>query len=196
MGILRVDPNGKLINKWSTGSRVGCEARLSVTGEANVLLIDSTEHKLSEYSPDGTLIQEINLLSHAGIRHPLHAIKLTNSHFIISHDNYGDLHRVCTVDADGKLKKSFGGKPGSTIGQMHFPIDFSVDGNASVMVLDHGNKRVLLLDSDLEVKREIVTKGHRLQQPWKILLDESNGQLFVVDREWDNQCILVFDLNN
>ena len=39
---------------------------------------------------------------------------------MVSH-GYGDddLHRVCVVDADGKLKKSFGGKCGSTIGQMN-----------------------------------------------------------------------------
>ena len=74
-------------------------------------------------------------------------------------DDGDDLHRVCVVDADGKLKKSFGGKRGSTIGQMNRPVYLSVDGNGFVMVADRGNSRVLLLDSDLEFKREILSKG-------------------------------------
>ena len=47
-----------------------------------------------------------------------------------------ELHRVCVVDADGKLKKSFGGKCGSNIGQMNDPVYLSVDGNGFVMVAD------------------------------------------------------------
>ena len=194
--ILRVDPNGKLIKNWSTGDDYGWG--LSVTDESNVILTVYNKNKLNEYSPDGQLIREINLSSDAGIRHPLHAIKLTNGHFVVSHGDYSDdLHRVCIVDADGKLMKSFGGKRGSTIGQMNRPFYLSVDGNGFVMVADQGNSRVLLLDSDLKFKREILSKEkHGLRHPWRILLDESNGRLFVADNESNNQRILVFDCNN
>ena len=59
--------------------------RLSVTDESNVILTVFNKNKLNEYSPDGQLIREINLSSDAGIRHPWHAIKLTNGHFVVSH---------------------------------------------------------------------------------------------------------------
>ena len=149
------------------------------------------KNKLNEYSPDGQLIREINLSLDAGIRYPWHAIKLTNGHFAVCHGSgYG---KVCTVDADGKLKKSFGGKSGSTIGQM-CPVYLSVDGNGFVMVADQRNNRVLLLDSDLKFQREILTKAkHGLRNPWRIHLDESNGRLFVADNESDNERILIFD---
>ena len=97
------------------------------------------------------------------------------------------------MDADGKLKKSFGGKCRSIIGQMNCPVYLSVDGNGFVMVADRYNSRVLLLDSDLEFKREILSKEkHGLRNPGRILLDESNGRLFVADNEWNNEQILIF----
>ena len=155
--ILRVDPNGKLIKKWSTGDDDGF--RLSVTHEWNVVLTVENKNKLNEYSPDGQLIREINLSLHAGINNPFHAIKLANGQYVVSHGDDGDdTHRVCVVSSDGKLKKSFGGEPGSTIGQMNLPYSLFVDGNGFVMVADHNNNRVLLLDSDLQFKREILSK--------------------------------------
>ena len=92
-----------------------------------------------------------------------------------------DLHRVCIVDADGKILKSFGGKRGSTIGETDTPNYLTVDGNGFVMVADLANSRILLLDSDLTFKKEIIIKEHGLRCPVRILLDESNYRLFVAD---------------
>ena len=88
--ILRVDPNGKLIKKWSTGDDYGWG--LSVTDESNVILSVYMKNKLNEYSPDGQLIREINLSLDAGIRYPCHAIKLTNGHFAVC---YGSDYAQC-----------------------------------------------------------------------------------------------------
>ena len=201
--ILRVDPNGKLIKKWSTGEDWGYG--LSVTYESNVLSVVCNKHKLREYSPDGCLICEIDLSSHAFIYHPLHAIKLTNNHFLVSHGEiYDDLHRVCIVDSDGNLTKSYGEKCGSKVPQLFKPFYLSVDVNGFVMVADQVNSRVLLLDSDLEFKREILSRisnsevrkvpdWRLLSFPTKILLDETNGRLFVFDNAPGNPRIVVFD---
>jgi hypothetical protein len=188
--IFRVDPNGKLIKKWST--KIDC-GRLSVTFDLNVILVALNQNKLNEYSKDGQLIHEIHLGE--GFRRPRHAIKLTNGHFVVSQGyDDDDLHRVCLVDADGKLLKSFGGKRGSTINQTHTPSYLSVDGSGSVLVADYWNSRVLLLDSNLEFKKEILTYRHGLRYPNRILLDESNSRFFVSDYEKDNSRILILDL--
>lgn len=193
--ILMVDPSGKLLTKWSTGVDDGIG--LSVTVEANVILTAFDRNKLYEYSPEGLLIREIKLSSDAAmpISHPLHAVKLTKDHFLVSHGRYrGDLHRLCIVDANGKLKKSFGGICGSAIEQMNYPIHLSVDGNRFVMVVDQENRRVLLLNSDLKFKREILSKDkHELLCPTRILLDESNSRLFVADNASSKQRILIFE---
>ena len=135
------------------------------------------------------MIREINLSSCSGIRRPFHAIKLSNGDYVVS-----DQQRVCIVDTDGKLNKSFGGKRGSENGQVNGPVYLSVVGNGFVMVVDRGNCRVLLLDSDLELKREVLLKeSHGLRRPERILLDESNGRLFVADNDANNQRLLVFN---
>src|SRR6218665_1507991 len=186
--ILRVATDGKLIMKWSTGVNHGFG--LSVTGEANVVLSVYWERVLKEYSPDGQLLREINLTD-MGNPNPRHAIKLANGNFLICCTSSGNvLHTVCKVDADGKLERSFDGNCGSTIAQLTNPVYLSVDGNGFVMVADRNNSRVVLLDSDLQFKREILSrKRHGLQWPKRILLDESTGRLIVPDYE----LILVFE---
>ena len=199
---MRVDPSGKLIKTWSTGvdqaNEKGRVFGLSVMGEANVVLSDFSEHKLMEYSPDGQLIREIHLSSDVGNPNPSHAIKLTNGNFLVCCGSLGDdLHEgptVFTVDVEGKLTKSYSGICGSIVRQINYPIYLSVDGNGYVMVVDWGNCRVLLLDSDLKFKREILSRDrHGLQWPERILLDESTGRLFVADNDWNNQRILIFE---
>ena len=191
--ILRVDPNGKLINNWSTG--IDYARGLSVTDESNVILTIYKQNKLNEYSPDGLLIRQINLSSYAGISHPWHAIKLKNGHFVVTHGSFDDdLHTVCILNADGKLMKSFRKELGTAIVQMRHPVYLSFDENGFMMVADQGNRRLLLLDSDLEFKKEVLSEEkHGLRHPRGIVLDESNGRLLVVDNELNNSRILVFD---
>jgi len=202
--ILKIDPNAneKLIRNWSTGDEFGLG--LYVTGEANVILTVYNKSKLNEYSSEGQLIREISLVSITEIRSPHHAIKLDNDHFVVSHSDVRDvLHRVCVVKAvkadgkletsfDGKLEKSFDGK--STIGQMNIPSHLAFDGKGFVMVADKVNSRILLLNSDLEFVRVLISKErHKLRFPMRILLDESNGRMFVADNESDKDGrILIF----
>jgi len=193
--ILKLKPDGRLIKKWSTGYDWGWN--MSVTDESHVILTVNERNKLNEYSPEGQLIREITLSRDAGFRHPWHAIKLTNGNFVVSHGDIrhgGDRYRVCVVDGDGNLKKSFGGKPGSTIGELNLPVYLSVDENGFVMVVDQANRRVLLLDSDLKFRKEILSgEKHGLRVPWNVLIDESNNRLLVADNEVNNMRIKIFE---
>ena len=185
--IFRIDPRGEIIKKWSTGDDWGIG--LSVTDESNVILA-VYKNKLNEYSPDGQLIREIDLSLVADISTTTHAMKLNSDHFMVSLCVGENLHTLCIVDADGKLKKSLCEKCRSIIGEMTSPVSFSVDENKFVLVADKSNSRVLLLDSELNYRREILSKEETpaLQFPWRTLLDESNGRLFVSD----NQRIFIF----
>src|SRR6218665_1023038 len=73
--ILRVDPYGKVITSWSVDKARG---QLSVTQEFNVLLTASNENQLREYTPDGSIVQVIQLSWDYWIENPQHAIKLTS----------------------------------------------------------------------------------------------------------------------
>lgn len=195
--ILRVDPNGNLIQKWRTSRNYG---RLSITAESNVVLTVSKKHKIYVYSDSGELIKEIEL-SGLGISDPWHAVKLTSGHFVVSYGyEADDVHGVCVVDAVGKVLKSFGGKRGSGDGQLSQPINLAVDGDGFVIVADLNNSRVILLDSDLQFRRVILSKEkHGLHNPERICL--CGDVLFVADNEldhikgiWRNGRVLIYCL--
>ena len=213
--ILRVDPHGKLIKKWSTGSNFGYS--LSVTSESNVILPVYKSKTINEYYPDGQLIRKVDILKVSVLKTILadpeicemwHAIKLTNGHFVISLRSsqlfpgsipmLGPGHGVCIVSEDGTLtcKVSYDVTYFSSTRNMNVPFHMFVDGNGFVMVVDRKNGRVLLLDSNLKFKREILSEEekHGLRRPTRILMDESNGRLFVADNELNNQRILIFDV--
>src|SRR6218665_1021865 len=190
--ILRVDRNGNLIKKWSTGDDYGFG--LFVTDEMNVILAVFNENKLNEYSSDGQLIREIDLFSGADIRFPWHAIKLPNGNFVVSHGYRNDLHRVCIVDAEGRLIKSFDGNLGSGNDQMRFPVYLAVDANGLVLVVDEWNRRILLLDSNLKFKKEILSdKNDGIRRISRIILDESTGRMLMGDNSWHSAArILIY----
>lgn len=131
----------------------------------------------------------------------MHAIKLKNGNFVVSciledldHD---DQHRVCIVNACGKLIKSFDGKCGSSNGEMKRPAYLSVDGNGFILIADEFNSRVLQLDKNLKFKREILSQErHGLRQPSRIVLDESNGRMFVADCGKDHDGLVLICQQN
>lgn len=179
--ISRVAPSGMLITKWSIAKG---EGRLSVTHESNVLLTSYKQSKLSEYCSDGRLICDIKLSSEDGrpIAHPQHAIKMANGCFVVSHGAVSDpLHRVCVVDSSGKILKSFGGKPGPTVERVNLPLHLAVTSEGSILVADWNNSRVLLLNSKLEFKKELLSKRDGLRHPGRICLNESKGQLIAAN---------------
>lgn len=77
---------------------------------------------------------------------------------------------------------------------MNCPFYLAVDGNGFFMVADYHNNRVLLLDSDLKIQRKILSKGeHGIRFPWRILMDQENGRLFVVDYKLDSAEKIIRD---
>ena len=175
--ILVVNSNGKLLTEVRTGSDYG---RLSITEELNVILTVCQTGKLNVYSSEGQLLIEIKLSPE--VVHPQHAIGLNNGYFVVSHGCIDqDVHRVCIVDEGGQVKKSYGGKRGSDVGEMNIPNYLAVDKEGFVLVADQMNSRVLLLGPDLKLQREILSKS--LRYPTKIYLNESSSQLMVVDNE-------------
>ena len=182
--ILRVAPNGILINSFSTGD--ASAQSLSVTDESNVLVAICDKDKLAEYSSNGQIIREIKLLPETRITNPLHAIKLSSKMYLVSHgeEENGSLQRVCIVDVLGRIVKSFGDEMDPTVGQMDGPMHMAIDEDGHVMVTDYGNSRVLLLNLNLEVERVLFDKKNGLRLPWRILFNASNKRLFVSDSDY------------
>jgi len=127
---------------WSLGKR--CFG-LSVTRTGNILVVLGDVNKINEYSPDGSLIHEIQLPS--GFVCPQHCIQLSNDQFLVSH--IGEEHLVCIVNAKGDMVKFYDRPSGSEFGQLNKPRHMAVDEHDNILVVDENNRRVDMLDCDL-----------------------------------------------
>lgn len=197
--ILRVDSIGKVIKTWSVKKARG---QLSVTQESNVLLTASKKNQLQEYTPDGRLVQVVQLSWKFATENPLHAIKLTSEHFLISHDNNLDFSRVSIVDKAGDVLKYYG-EPWKRA-EFSNPIYLAIVGGGNILVADYSKQRVLLFSSDLELKLNLGIRESR--HPKKICVDEANGRLFIVENVWNSiytvpkaqvsDVVSIFTINN
>jgi len=163
----------KTTRKWPVpGSPCG----LSVTPNSNLLVACQLPHKLVELSADsGQCVREIALQS--DISWPRHAVQLTTGQRVFCHGFVGSLHRVCIVDDDGRVTRSYGGQSGSGVGQLNWPIHLAVDEDSQfVFVADCRNNRVVVLSPTLEFVRYI---SEGLSKPQRLYLHQETRRLYV-----------------
>jgi len=158
-------------SKWSVP---GKPCGLSVTPSGNLLVTCREPNKLVELSVDsGKWVREIALQS--DIERPWHSVQLTTGQFVVCHGwSHSDLHQVCVVGDDGKVTRSYGGQPGSDVGQLYMPYHLAVDKDSQfIFVAD--NDRVVLLSPTLEFVRYI----EGLSEPLRLHYHQATRRLFV-----------------
>lgn len=191
--IHQVNIDGSTTASWITGS---LEVRLTLSPESNVIVTYLNKNKLKEYksTADKKLIQQVVLPPNARS-----AVKLKTGNFIVSKWEGTCLDSqegVVEIDTSGKEINSFKGKEGSVCESMNCPEYLAIDKNGSVIVVDRGNRRVLLLNSKLEFQRELLSPTSGLQNPKAIVLDGATNRLYVADNDiaWDLWRIFVINL--
>jgi len=159
--------------KWSVP---GAPCGLSVTPSCNLLVTCTLPNKLVELSADsGQCVREIALQS--DIVYPLHGVQLTTGQYVVCHGEWRNLHRVCIVDDDGRVTRSYGGQRGSDVGQLDSPRHLVVDEDSQfIFVADLSNDRVVMLSPTLEFVRYI---SDGLSQPHRLYLHHSTRRLYV-----------------
>ena len=142
---------------------------LSVTPDHTLLLTCRDDHMLMEVdSKSGALIQQIELPDE--IDCPYHAVRLTSGQFVVCYGTTGSGdHGVSMVDCrTGTMTQNFT--------ELHYPSHVLVDAG-TVYVSDHYNRRVVMLNSSLELVREFgVGSG---DWPWRLCLDDHTRRLIV-----------------
>jgi len=162
---------------------------LSVTDTRSVLVTCDEVRKIKEFSTDGKLLRQIQLPK--DVVSPLHTIQLSSGEFIVSHGGIDNpVHRVCLIDSNGHVVKSYGGPKGSGTQQMHVPVHLAVDRNGFVFVADLNNHRVLLLSPALTFVREVLSREQLKWLPLCMSLDYDRYRLYVGVNEWkdDEYC--------
>lgn len=191
--IYQVNTDGSSIASWITGS---LEVRLTVTPQSNIVVTYLSKNKLKEYKStvDKKLVQQVILPPNSRC-----AVKLKTGNFIVSKWEGTSLNSpegVFEIDASGKDINSFKAKEGAACERMNCPEYLAVEKNGSVIVVDRGNRRVLLLNSKLEFQRELLSPINGLQNPKAMVLDEATNRLYVADNDiaWDLWRIFVVNL--
>ena len=175
--IHRYDLSNKVTTQW----RLTEECRgLSVSKRDNILV--SLCNMIEEYTTHGLLIRKISL--DASIDKTTHCVLLSTGNFVVSHEG-DEQHRVCIVDTSGDIIQSYGGSPGSRIGQLNYPCQLVVDKHDNVIVCDSDNSRVQLLSPTLAYLGDIVIPRHQLDKPCTLHFDELNHCLFI--GEWSGK---------
>ena len=178
------------ISKWSVPDK---PLGLSVTPSCNLLVTcRGKPNKLVELHADsGQCVREIALQSDCV--YLWHGVQLTTGQFAVSvcHNGpFNELHRVCLVDNDGEVTRSYGGQAGSDVGQLYSPSHLAVDKDSQfIFVADRFNDRVVLLSPTLGFVR-YVSEG--LSPPHRLCLHQATGRLFV--GPWVDYDVTVIEL--
>jgi len=157
---------------------------LSVNAAHNVLITCPVVRRIKEFSSHGDLLRELTLPD--DVIRPWHAIQTRSGQFIVCYGSHcNPVHRVCMISADGRhIVHSHGGQRGSDTDQYNEPIHLSVDGNESVFVADHYNRRVTLLSPTLEYVGQVVSRDQLKGEPWCLYLDTRQRLLYVAVNEF------------
>ena len=180
---------------WTETWNIGyCCMALSLPNQDRLLaaccVVNETQF-IGEYNlHNGSLIRQISCSRIPNIRH---AISSANGTYLVTHGRWGcKLRRVCVVDKEGGVIKSYGGPWGSKIGKLNEPIRLTVNKNGFIFVLDYSNNNVIMLNSNLEFVREVIPKT-TLCQPYRMYLDDVTGRLYIGDGKGNNNRIICFD---
>ena len=101
--------------------------------------------------------------------------------FLVCQAGGNDLHRVCLIDNQGNLIKSFGSTDGSGSANLTNPYRLVVDRNGFILVADCPNHRVVLLNKQLEYVKDIIPASMNMSGIFVLFLDEDNGRLYLSD---------------
>jgi hypothetical protein len=97
------------------------------------------------------------------------------------------------INVDGQVVKNYGNQPGSAAGQLNFPFCIAATKEGCILVADHNNDRIVVLNSLLKVCRELpLPVDGGVQRPLSVCLDESRGRLYVGENGGQFR-VLVFD---
>jgi len=131
------------------------------TGDRNLLITCVGARKLIELNHAGEVVREMRFQK--GIEFPWHSIQSAQSsvQFVVCHGLAAkSLHRVCLVDTDGQVRRSFGGSCGSDVERLNIPCYMVLDKRTrNVFVADYSSRRVVELGMEsLQFVRTVVER--------------------------------------
>jgi len=175
--VRKIALTGTAIARWPVEDTPSC---LSLTVNHSVLVTCRKASKIKEFTTDGQLLGHIAL----SVGSPWHTVQMPSGKLIVCHGHHSTVtHRVCLLDSDGQVVKSYGGQTGPGRNQMHTPAHMAVDENGRVFVVDRNNYRLLLLSPSLTYIRELMSPEQLEWKPYRVSVDVKRRRLYVAINE-------------
>ena len=166
--------------------------KMSINKKGNIVVSCRDINRIIEYTPTGSCVREIQVDAIDETIYCLqHAIQLDDDRFVICHSTPTH-HRVCIIDSNGRMIKSYGGGPGSGIGQMNGPHYLAIDRNGFMLIADHNNNRIIQLNASLEFIRYFIPASAGSKKQMRMHLHEKTRRLYIA--EDGEQKIAIFDV--
>jgi hypothetical protein len=172
--IIAINEHGVVAFNWSV---VGTPWGLSVNSQLNVVVAIG-DQRPQEFTRRGEFFRNVSLQS--DIKSVHQAIQLDDDRYVVVHGSAFSVgpHRVCIVNGNGTIIQSYGGNPGSGIGQLNGPYQM-LRFAGSLIVADVHNYRVLLFNvSPLTYVRELISRDTSAR-PYQLAISEDGTRLFV-----------------
>ena len=176
--VWRVSSDAKDMKRCWTKSPSDAFAPCTLSVTSSRLLVTSYHtNELMQLDEAGGELRRVPLPEHM---EPLHAMESPTGTFIVSHENTELKQRpwqVSEVNTEGQVLRQFSGSPLSPLGD---PEHIAVDSQGNIFVADWDNRRILLLDAQLALRRVIIDE-HQLndKRPLRLCYKEQSGQLMV-----------------
>jgi len=184
--VWRVSADGAAVQRWLP--RHGTMKPWTLSVRSTRLLVTSPEtRQLMQFDADGEELRRIQLPRHIL---PRHAVESQAGTFVMScSDTELDLDLVSLVSEDGQLIRQFSG---CRLPSLRWPNLLDTDSRGKIFLADTYNRRVLLLDAQLELRRIIIDE-HQLNDDESLrglCYVEQTGHLLVAMQN----TVAVFDL--
>jgi len=146
---------------------------LSVT-LSRLLVMPRSTNQLIQFDAVGDELRQVDLPRDMD---PWHAVESPTGTFIVSHYNTQLKYQVSEVNTGGQVLRQFSGSHLLPLGQTPH---VAVDSQGNIFVADCGRRHILLLDSELTLRRVIIDE-HQLNYkgPRRLCYNEQSGQLLV-----------------
>jgi DNA-binding beta-propeller fold protein YncE len=188
--VFEFDPNGNYIKEFGAGSYAYAFAHaVRVDRDDNVWTVDEGTNVILKYNPAGKLLMVLGkrpdpidqlanmpgVAPFSGANRPYSFHRPTDIAWdpqgnIFVSDGYTD-SRVAKYDKNGRFIKSAGTRGDGTL-QFSTPHTIAVDAKGMVYVGDRGNRRIVVLDNDLNQKAVYTNVG----APWGICISLGTPQ--------------------
>ena len=174
--VWRVSSDGKDVKCWLPKSPSDTFRSFTLSVTSSQLLVTSWgTNQLRQFDEVGDELRRVDLPDNM---EPRHAVESGTGTFILSHFNTQlKQDQVSEVNTGGQVLRQFSG---SRLLPLDYTPHIAVDSQGNIFVADCGSRRILLLNSEIALRRVIIDE-HQLKykEPQSLCCNEQSGQLLV-----------------